>query len=100
MKINLKATNIDLTAGMRDQVNEKCGGLDKYFSNIQQADVEIGKTSAKHRKGDIFFCEINLSVPGKLLRFRKETNDLQKAINEVKRGIQQEIKKYKEQLEN
>lgn len=98
MKINLKATNCELTAAIRDFTQQKIGGVDKYFNNIQQADVEIGKTSAKHRKGDVFFCEINLSVPGKLLRFRKETNDLQKAINEVKRGIQQEIKKYKEKF--
>jgi len=98
MKINLKATNFDLTPAIRAHVDAKLGGMDKYFNNIQQADVEVGKTTKGQNKGDIFFCEVNLSVPQKLLRFRKEYSDLYRAINEAKKGIQNELKKYKEQL--
>lgn len=98
MKLNIKATGLDITSAIRDQVQEKLGGLDKYFNNIQQVDVEVGKTTQKQKKGDIYFCEVNVSVPRKLLRFRHEYSDLSKAINEAKKGIQLEIKKYKEKL--
>ena len=98
MKTNIKATNVELTAAIKDAVNEKFGGLDKYFSNILQIDVEVGMTTKGQQKGEIFFCEVNVSVPQKLLRYRKEFDDLYKAINDVKKGIQLELKKYKEKL--
>ena len=98
MRINLKATNLELTAVIRAQVDEKLGSLDKYFNNIQRLDVEVGVTTTNQQNGSIYFCEVNLSVPKKLLRFRKEFNELTKAINEAKKGIQREIVKYKEQV--
>jgi len=97
MKLNLKATNLELTNVIKDQVQEKLGSLDKYFNNIQQLDVEVGVTTTNQQNGQIYFCEVNMSVPKKLLRFRKEFDDLTKAINEAKKGIQREIVKYKEQ---
>jgi putative sigma-54 modulation protein len=96
MKINLKAKNFELTEAIKSHVEEKLGGLDKYFNNIIQADVEVGKTTTGQNKGDIYFCEVNLSVPNKLLRYRKEFDDLYKAINDARKGIQNEIVKYKE----
>ena len=97
MKINLKATNMELTAAISAAVEEKLGGIDKYFDNIQMIDCEVGKTTRGQNKGDIFFCEINVSVPHKLLRYRTELDSLDKAITATKHGIIQEIVKYKEQ---
>ena len=97
MRVNLKGTNLELTDGIKDQVQEKLGSLDKYFNNIQQVDVEVGLTTTNQQKGQIYFCEVNLSVPKKLLRFRKEFNELSKEITEAKKGIQREIVKYKDQ---
>lgn len=98
MRVNLKATNLELTTVIREQVEEKLGNLDKYFNNIQQINVEVGVTTTNQQNGSIYFCEVNLSVPKKLLRFHKEFNDLTKAINEAKKGIQREIVKYKDQV--
>lgn len=100
MKINLKATNMDLTPAIRAYVEEKLGGIDKYFDNMQQIDVEVGKTTKGQNKGDLFFCEVNVSVPGKLLRYREETDDLYKSINNAKKGVKNEIQKYKEKLQD
>ena len=99
MKLNIKSTNYDMTAQVKKHVQEKLGGLDKYFNNIQQVDVEVGLSRKGQNKGNIFFCEVNVSVPKKLLRYRKEFDDLMKAINEAKKGVQGEIKKYKERYE-
>lgn len=96
MKVNIKATNVELTSAIRTAVEEKFSGLDKYFNNILQIDVEVGLITKGQQKGKIFFCEVNVSVPQKLLRYRKEYEDLYKAINDVKKGIQLELKKHKE----
>jgi len=98
MKVDIKATNMDLTAAIKEHSFEKLGGLDKYFDNMQLIECEVGKTTKGQNKGDVFFCEVNVSVPGKLLRYREETDDLYKAINDAKKGMQQEIMRYKEKL--
>ena len=98
MKLNLKATNLELIEQLKTKIQEKLGGFDKYFQNIQQVDVEVGLTKLGQNKGKIYFCEVNLSVPKKLIRYRREGEDLMKAVNEVKRGIQMESKKYKERI--
>ena len=98
MKVNIKATNMELTAAIKEYSQEKLGGIDKYFDNIQQIDVEVGKTTKGQAKGDVFFAETNVSVPGTLLRYREETDDLYKAINQTKKGIHLELNKYKEKL--
>jgi ribosomal subunit interface protein len=96
MKVNIKATNMELLPAVVAQVQEKIGSLDRYFNNIQQIDVEVGLTTKGQQKGNIYFCEVNVAVPKKLIRFRREMDDLTKAINEVKKGIQNELKEYKE----
>ena len=100
MKITIKGTKIELTEAIKDAVNEKIGGLSKFYDNILEANVEVGKTSNHHQKGEVFFCEANLRVPGKLLRAREQKNDLYVAINQVKEVLQREIKQYKEIMKN
>ena len=100
MRVDIKATNMDLTEAIKSYVSEKLGGLDKYFDNIQQIDVEVGKTTNHHNKGEIFFCEVNVSVPRTLLRYREETDDMYKAVNTCKKGVQQKLKEYKEKMRN
>jgi len=98
MRINIKATNFDLTAAIKSHVEEKFGALDKYFDNIQGVDIELGLITKGQQKGKIYFCEANVAVPKKLLRFRKEYDNMMKAVSDVKKGIQNEIQKYKEML--
>ena len=100
MKVNIKATNMELAPSVTELVQEKMGSLDKYFNNIQQIEVEVGMTTRGQQKGDIYFCEVNVSVPKKLLRYRLEVEELNKAINDAKKGIQNELQKYKEMMKD
>lgn len=98
MQINIKATKMELTPAIEAVVKEKVEGLNKYFDNIIEADVEVGITTSHHHKGDIFRAEINLTVPKTVLRAEAETDDLYKAINEAKDKLKNELIKYKERL--
>lgn len=98
MKISIKATKMELTEAIKNAVQEKLGGMDKYFDKILEAAVEVGLTSNHHQKGDIFFCEVNLRVPNKLIRARVEKSDLYVAINEAKNVLRRELKDYKEKM--
>lgn len=100
MDIKIKTTKMELTPAIEAAINEKIGGLDKYFGNIIGCEVEVGKTTNHHNKGDIFRAEVNLEVPKKVIRAEAETDDLYKALTEAKDKLKVEIIKYKEMLHN
>ncbi|MDP2638886.1 MAG: ribosome-associated translation inhibitor RaiA [Candidatus Azambacteria bacterium] len=98
MKINLKTKNFEITPSIREYVQEKLDNLDKFLPKDESifADVELGKTTEHHQKGDIFRVEINLTVPGRLIRAVAEESDLYAAIDVAKDGLQREITVNKE----
>jgi len=95
MIINIKGTGMDLTEPMKEYATEKIGGLVKYFDNIQNADIDIGMRSSHHNNGKIYFAEVNISIPGKLIRVEKDAEDLYKAIDKVKDHFKVELEKMK-----
>lgn len=96
MQVKIKATKVTLTPDMKALIEEKFSGLDKYYDRILSISVELGLGVAGQRKGDIYFCEGNVDVPGKLIRYRKEFSDLTKAINGVSSGLQKELSQEKD----
>ena len=108
MKIIIKATNIKLTRSLRDFIEEKIGGLEKFLEDIltkidvfdgkkprAECFIEIGKPSRHHRKGNVFYAEAQIPLPGKGVRSEAEREDLREAICEVKDELQRLLKKYK-----
>lgn len=100
MTINkIKGTNIDLTDAIKDAVESELATLDalvERWGDAASADVEVGKTSEHHHKGEIFRAEVNLTIPGKLLRAEDENEDLYVAIKNVADTLQRELVKEKE----
>lgn len=98
MKINLKAKNFSLTPSIEAYLKEKINSLDKFLSLDDSicADIELAKTTKHHQKGEIFRAEVNLKVPGRLIRAAAEEWDLRVAIDAVKDNLQREIKSNKE----
>ena len=99
MKITIKTTNLKLTPEIEERIEEKINSVDKLLDdmdrNVIEARVEIGRTTKHHQKGDIFRAEVNLTLPGRLLRSVAEEWDLRTALDQVKNELQQEIKKYR-----
>ena len=100
MNIKIKATKIELTSPIKDYIEEKMLMLEKYLGNIKiiNCDVEVGLTTGGHKNGKIYRAEVNLNLPGKMLRVEKTEKDLAKAIDKVKDHLQRSIKRYKEKI--
>lgn len=98
MKINLKATQLELTDALKDYIQLKMDMLEKYLGDVQvlNCDFEIEKIVSSQNKGKIFRAEVNLEVPRELLRVDKTEADMYKAIDKVKDHLVLSIKKYKE----
>lgn len=101
MTITIKATHIELTDALRNYVEEKIGGLTKYYAEAMLADIEVGKTTNHHNKGeDIFRAEANVTAPNHLFRASAEAADLYAAIDQLKNALKQEFIRYKEKQQD
>lgn len=60
-----------------------------------EARVEVGRSSHHHKKGDVFFAEVNLRIGGRVLRSRSEAFNVQAAVDEVKDDLRRELNKLK-----
>ena len=97
----IKATNLVLTEAIKNYVEKRLAELDRLLTNLgqpQDARVEVSKVSNHHKKGDIFRFEINLKVPGSLLRAEYESEDLYKSIDLGKDELERQIRELKEKL--
>ncbi len=72
--------------------------MEKFFTGIIRADVVLGLETRHHQKGDIFFAECKLEIPGNDIFMKKEAGDLYGAIDELKSGLEMELKKHKDKL--
>lgn len=100
MFFRLKATKVILTDDVKDYIQKKMDMLEKYLGDIQilNVDVEIEKSIGSHQTGDIYRAEVNIEVPGDLLRVEKTEEDVFAAIDKVKDHLEILIKKHKEKL--
>lgn len=98
MTINIHGTGIELTSAIKDYAEEKMASLTKYFDHIQQINIDVGMHSHHHNKGEIFYAEANVHVPGHMLRIVKEEADLYKAIDKVRDHFKVELEKMKEKM--
>lgn len=98
MTITLHATGMELTDALKQYADEKFSGLVKYFDNIQKAEVDMGMRTHHHQKGQIYYCEVNLHIPGKVVRVEKDAEDLYKAIDKVKDHLKVELQDAKERM--
>jgi ribosomal subunit interface protein len=99
MKINLKATNLDLTPEIKKAIEEKISTLDKFISHIDtsvEAFIEVAIKTRHHKKGKIYYAEVNIKIPGGIIRSEAKEDNIYKAINTVKDELQVLLKKYKE----
>ena len=98
MKINLKATKLEMTDAIRGYVQERMDVLEKYLgkTKLVNCDVEVERIVSGQNKGDVFRAEVNMQVPHELLRVEKSENDLYKAIDKVRDHLEDVIVKYRE----
>ena len=93
---------MELTDAIRAYVEEKINHLDKFLDPTDEsieAQVEVGKTTEHHQKGQVFRAEINLHLRGKYLRVEQAAEDLYAAIDLARDEMAREIKGAKEKNE-
>jgi ribosomal subunit interface protein len=103
MKINIKATGIELTQAISNYVYKKISLIEKYLdkknsSNVV-AQVEVGKSTRHHKAGNIFRAEVHITGANLDLYAVSEMEDLYAAIDVVKDEIVHNIVQLKSKRE-
>jgi ribosomal subunit interface protein len=99
MKINEKGTKMKITPEIKDYLYKKLEHLNKLIDPKDGSvlcEVELGKISKHHKKGDIFRTEINLHIAGKNLRAVSEMDDLFASIDIAKDEMVRELQVNKD----
>ncbi len=98
MKINIKATGIELTPAITDYVEKKIAHIEKFLdkNNVDTvAQVEVGRSTRHHKTGNIFRAEVHITGVGIDLYAVREMEDLYAAIDIVKDEIVQNVLQLK-----
>ncbi len=99
MQIIVSGRGVDLTDAIENYVTKKINSLEKFFTGIILADVVLGKTTNHHQKGDIYFAECKLEVPGSNLFAKKEASAIYEAVDFLRDFMEVELKKHKVKLQ-
>lgn len=94
MKITkIQGTNMELTDAIRGRVEKRVAVLAKLVKRVQPAtvDVEVGKPSDHHKKGDVYYAEMNANINGEHMRAESTSDDLYRAIDEVQKELRRQI---------
>jgi len=100
MIINISAKGMELTPAIKDYAEKKMASLEKFYDKIISMDIRVGKNTNHHNKGEIFFAEAKMEVPGTDLFAEKTEADLYKAIDKVRDYLELELKKRKDKFEH
>ena len=98
MNINIKNTNMVLTAELSSYLDKRVKVIEKFFSHDPsvKCDIELAKTTEHHKNGDIYRAEIHITAKNKNHYASAEEVDIHNAIDIVKDEILREIKSQKE----
>jgi putative sigma-54 modulation protein len=99
MKINEKSVNMQITPDIRDYLYKKLAHIEKFLDPADESvlcEVELGKISRHHNKGDVYKMEINMHIAGKNLRAVCEMDDLFASIDLAKDEMVRELQSNKD----
>ena len=100
MRLNIKATHLELTPSIKQRIEGICAKLEKIVAvdgeDAVKCAVEIEKITEHHHKGNIFRAEINMTILGAYVRAVAEGETIFSALDDAHDEIKREITHGKE----
>lgn len=91
MRITVKSENgSTLDENLLDYAEEKIGKIEKFYNNIQEADLVLSELRGRN------VAEVTLKVAGKIIRAETEGNNIRAAIDKLSDKLETQMRKFKE----
>lgn len=103
MNVILQGTNLELTDTLRSYVEDKIRDAFRVFGAMDlepvEVAVELEKASRRRRQGDrLFRAEAIVTVPGRRIRVEAASDDVYRAVVQLKHALAREIRTWRERL--
>lgn len=99
MNIKVHAPDLPLTPAISGYIEKRMRTLEKFIprehAGAALMEFEIGKVSHRHKQGEVYRAEANLSMPRRQLRAEASAADVYAAIDEVKEELERELTSVK-----
>lgn len=105
MNLNYKIKDIEVDEELKNYIEEKIEKLvDEYLKKLDEKinipiEVEV-KKETHHKKGKIVYTEVNMHLPGRILRASTYALTAQAGIDEIEDDLKRQIKKYREKRDS
>lgn len=102
MRVIVHKKDLEITNALSDFIEKKLvAPLQKRLksfsaSSLPMLDLEIGRLTRHHRKGDVYYVEGNLNINGNVLRAEATDQDIHTACDLLKDELIREITKFKD----
>lgn len=94
MQINIKAVGVELTEGIEEYVRKRLSSIARLAENEKtetRIEVELGKSTGHHKKGDFFRAEANVHCSIGNFRAVAEESDLFPAVDQIREELERQI---------
>ncbi len=92
MKYTISGKNITVTDGLKDNIIEKIGKLERYFSEDTEAQITLSVQKNRQK------IEVTIPVKGGLIRAEETSTDMYTSIDLVEETIERQLKRYRKKL--
>jgi ribosomal subunit interface protein len=101
MKIEIKSTLLDVTPALKEYIEIKLKSVERMLSRFEKegevmAFVEIARTTKHHKRGEVYYAELTMSLgKNKPVRIEEYHKDIRAAIDAMKDSLKVHIAKIK-----
>ncbi len=92
MNFIISGKNIEITAGLKDNIERKLGKLERYFTPDTEIIVTLSVEKERQK------IEVTIPVKGDIIRSEQESTDMYVSIDLVEEVIERQLRKYKNKL--
>lgn len=102
MQITVKHTALEENwPEINEYVEMRFRGLEKILKHWDgegalELRIELARTTKHHSKGDVYYAEANLTLPGNVLRSEATLHDIRAAVDEAYDGLKLQVEKYRD----
>ncbi|MFB6468949.1 ribosome hibernation-promoting factor, HPF/YfiA family [Cytobacillus sp. Hz8] len=92
MNYNVRGENIEVTPAIREYVEKKITKLERYFTEIPNANVNVNLKVYSDKKSKV---EVTIPLPQLVLRAEESNEDMYAAIDLITDKLERQIRKHK-----
>lgn len=100
--LEISGVRFELNNQVKDYVQQKIGGLDKYMPKHERQSVrgEVILSEEEGQSNNRYTCEVRIDMPRETVTAKESTINMYAAIDIVEEKVRAQLQKHKDKQEN